>query len=413
MALLDFPSRFPSPAGRPLPLVKFPVERDNKDIGSLPRHAHAFRGRSDVSLLSRPQHHPPPLLPRLRRRRRQDRPRLAADRRRSPAAHRPPPAIEPAGPRSRRTSRRRRSASFTCSWPAPRASSTCSTTSRSWRELEGKPIPPSVIGGQRYAFIRSDAAVLGPRFKFTKHGQCGAELSEMLPHLAERGRRHLPRQVDAHRPVQPRPGADLLQHRLLPAGPAEHRLVGDSTAWAARRSDLPAFVVMSTGGGISGGAANWSSGFLPTVYAGVRFRNQGDPILERRQPRRRRRQAAARLARPDRRRSTAAASTDDRRSGDRHAHRLLRDGLPPANLGPRVDGPHERDARRRWTCTAATRPSRRSPGPACWPGGWSSAACASSTSTTRAGTPTPTWPATSRNNCGKTDRASRGAGART
>jgi Protein of unknown function (DUF1501) len=36
--------------------------------------------------------------------------------------------------------------------------------------LEGRPLPPSVIGGQRYAFIRSDAAVLGPRFKFGKYG---------------------------------------------------------------------------------------------------------------------------------------------------------------------------------------------------------------------------------------------------
>ncbi len=51
--------------------------------------------------------------------------------------------------------------------------------------LEGKPLPPSVIGGQRYAFIRPDAAVLGPRFKFARHGQSGAELSEMLPHLAQ------------------------------------------------------------------------------------------------------------------------------------------------------------------------------------------------------------------------------------
>ena len=47
----------------------------------------------------------------------------------------------------------------------------------------------------------------------------------------------------------------------------------------AEASDLPAFVVMSTGSGISGGAANWSSGFLPTIYTGVRFRNQADPIL--------------------------------------------------------------------------------------------------------------------------------------
>ena len=51
--------------------------------------------------------------------------------------------------------------------------------------LEGQPLPPSVIGGQRYAFIRPDAAVLGPRFKFARHGQCGASLSEMMPHLAD------------------------------------------------------------------------------------------------------------------------------------------------------------------------------------------------------------------------------------
>jgi uncharacterized protein (DUF1501 family) len=48
----------------------------------------------------------------------------------------------------------------------------------------------------------------------------------------------------------------------------------------AETSELPAFIVMSTGAGISGGSANWSSGFLPTTYTGVRLRNQGDPILD-------------------------------------------------------------------------------------------------------------------------------------
>src|SRR5262245_1626345 len=52
-------------------------------------------------------------------------------------------------------------------------------------KLEGKPLPPSVIGGQRYAFIRPDAAVMGPRFKFKKAGKCGADVAEILPHLAE------------------------------------------------------------------------------------------------------------------------------------------------------------------------------------------------------------------------------------
>jgi len=48
--------------------------------------------------------------------------------------------------------------------------------------------------------------------------------------------------------------------------------------------ELPAFVVMSTGGGISGGSANWSSGFLPSMHTGTRFRNAGDPILNVGQP---------------------------------------------------------------------------------------------------------------------------------
>ena len=51
-------------------------------------------------------------------------------------------------------------------------------------KYEGKPLPPSVIGGQRYAFIRPDAAVLGPQFTFARHGQSGAEVSEMLPPIS-------------------------------------------------------------------------------------------------------------------------------------------------------------------------------------------------------------------------------------
>jgi hypothetical protein len=145
-------------------------------------------------------------------------------------------------------------------------------------KYEGKPLPPSVIGGQRYAFIRSDAAVLGPRFKFAKHGQCGAELSEVLPHLAT--------VVDDiaivkscrttqfnHAPAQIFMNTGFSQ----PGRPSMGSWV--TYGLGAESRDLPSFVVMSTGGGISGGAACWSSGFLPSVYSGTRFRNSGDPIL--------------------------------------------------------------------------------------------------------------------------------------
>ncbi len=146
-------------------------------------------------------------------------------------------------------------------------------------QYEGKPIPPSVIMGQRYAFIRPDSACLGPRFKFAKHGQSGAEISEVLPHLAKVVDdiciiKSIKTDQFNHAPAQIFLNTGFSQ----PGRPS-------MGSWAtyglgAEAKDLPAFVVMSTGAGISGGAANWSSGFLPTHYSGVRFRNQGDPILD-------------------------------------------------------------------------------------------------------------------------------------
>jgi hypothetical protein len=43
--------------------------------------------------------------------------------------------------------------------------------------------------------------------------------------------------------------------------------------------DLPGYVVLTAGRGTSGGSTSWGSGFLPTTYAGVLFRNQGEPVL--------------------------------------------------------------------------------------------------------------------------------------
>jgi hypothetical protein len=43
--------------------------------------------------------------------------------------------------------------------------------------------------------------------------------------------------------------------------------------------NLPGYVVLTAGRGTSAGATAWSSGFLPTTYQGVLFRNQGEPVL--------------------------------------------------------------------------------------------------------------------------------------
>src|SRR5690606_31226123 len=48
--------------------------------------------------------------------------------------------------------------------------------------------------------------------------------------------------------------------------------------------NLPGYVVLSAGRGTSGGASLWQSGFLPSSYAGVLFRNQGEPVLNLKNP---------------------------------------------------------------------------------------------------------------------------------
>lgn len=145
-------------------------------------------------------------------------------------------------------------------------------------EMEGKPIPPSVIDGQRYAFIQPDAAVLGPRFKFAKHGQCGAELSEVLPGLA---------QVVDNIAIVRSVHTDHFNHSPaqlfcntgngVPGRPSMGSWL--SYGLGNEADDLPSFVVLKSGGSLSGGAAMWNAGFLPSVHQGVPFRGHGQPIL--------------------------------------------------------------------------------------------------------------------------------------
>lgn len=143
---------------------------------------------------------------------------------------------------------------------------------------DGQPIPEAIVKDQRYAFIQRDAALMASRFKFARHGQCGAELSEMLPHLATVvDELAIIRSVHTnqfnHAPAQifMNTGTPQLGRPSMGAW-VTYGLGSDA-------EDLPGFVVLHSGGGASGGAHNWGCGFMPTVYQGVPFRSQGDPIL--------------------------------------------------------------------------------------------------------------------------------------
>ncbi|HMX29040.1 MAG TPA: DUF1501 domain-containing protein, partial [Blastocatellia bacterium] len=50
-------------------------------------------------------------------------------------------------------------------------------------KYNGKPVPQELVKGINYAFIKPDAGLYASEFKFAKHGQSGAELSEAFVHL--------------------------------------------------------------------------------------------------------------------------------------------------------------------------------------------------------------------------------------
>ncbi len=144
---------------------------------------------------------------------------------------------------------------------------------------DGKLPPPELLKDYRAAFINPNSTLLGPKFKFAKHGQCGAELSELLPHTAEivddiaivksmvtDAFNHAPAQIMMNTGAQQFGRPSLGAWTLYGLG--------------SESQDLPGFIVFSTGKkGPSGGKSNWGSGFLPTVYSGVQFRTGSDPVL--------------------------------------------------------------------------------------------------------------------------------------
>jgi len=139
--------------------------------------------------------------------------------------------------------------------------------------------PQELIAGYRAAFIGHDAKLLGPKFKFARHGKCGAELSELLPGLSG--------VVDEIAIVKSLM-TDAFNHApaqiLMNTGSQQFGRPSFG-AWAtyglgSESRDLPGFVVLNSGKkGTSGGNSNFGSGFMPTVYNGVPFRSGAEPVL--------------------------------------------------------------------------------------------------------------------------------------
>ena len=142
----------------------------------------------------------------------------------------------------------------------------------------GKLPPPELLKDYRAAFINPNSALLGPKFNFKRHGQSGAEITELLPNISGLADdicivRSMHTDAVNHAPAQIMMNTGSQQFGRPSLG-----------AWTlyglgSESENLPGYVVLSSGNGTSGGASNWGCGFLPTIYAGIPFRSSGDPVL--------------------------------------------------------------------------------------------------------------------------------------
>ncbi|MGC3971703.1 MAG: DUF1501 domain-containing protein [Pirellulales bacterium] len=146
----------------------------------------------------------------------------------------------------------------------------------------GKPMPVPV----HRTMFNNNGNIMPPQWEFKKRGQCGMDVSELFPHIAECA-------------------DELALIRSMTAKFSEHAQANYFThtgfglsgypsagAWAAyglgsENRDLPGFVVLQSGNAVPchGGVANYSSGFLPAQYQASIFKADAGEALRNIKPR--------------------------------------------------------------------------------------------------------------------------------
>lgn len=147
------------------------------------------------------------------------------------------------------------------------------------QQYDGQNVPQELMKGERFAFIKGTPKLLGSPYEFARAGQSGAQISELLPHL-----KSIADDIAIVRSMHTAQFNHAPAQIFVNTG---FQIIGRPSmgAWTtyglgSECSDLPGFVVLISGENQpDGGKACWGSGFLPTVYQGVEFRSQGDPVL--------------------------------------------------------------------------------------------------------------------------------------
>ena len=153
-------------------------------------------------------------------------------------------------------------------------------------EMRGIDLPDSVRKGQRLTGMTSNQTSLpvAPSiYQFNRHGQSGATISELMPHLAKQADDICFVKSMHTEAINHDPAATFMQTgHQQPGRPS----FGAWTSYGlgSENRDLPAFVtLLSNGSALRPAdplhARLWGSGFLPSNHQGVNFRSSDDPVL--------------------------------------------------------------------------------------------------------------------------------------
>ncbi|MEX2263197.1 MAG: DUF1501 domain-containing protein [Bryobacteraceae bacterium] len=149
------------------------------------------------------------------------------------------------------------------------------------QELDGQPLPESLIKGKRFAFMERMAGqkMLGSQWKFLAQGQSGSRVSELLPQIGSiaddiaivnsmktENFNHAPAKIFAH------------TGSIVPGRPSLGAWI--TYGLGSESESLPGFVALQSGPrGPRNGPLIWGSGFLPSTYQGVPFLPGSEPVF--------------------------------------------------------------------------------------------------------------------------------------
>ncbi|MDQ6700487.1 MAG: DUF1501 domain-containing protein [Acidobacteriota bacterium] len=122
--------------------------------------------------------------------------------------------------------------------------------------------------------------LMGSPYKFEKRGQCGMDISELLPHTASIADDiTLIRSMHTEHNNHSEALVMLQTGKIFPGRPTTGAWI--SYALGSENQNLPSYIVLRDPEGYStNGSLGWDNGWLPALYRGTEFNSKGTPVLD-------------------------------------------------------------------------------------------------------------------------------------